>query len=266
MKKRCILFGLLAVILATSITGQGTAGKLRYVNPLSIEDTRSIADPTVLRFQGKYYLFLSGGMVWSSDDLVHWKHQPATMPPGRRATAPATLNTRATYTSQATTLGFFVPVSPSALMSTSAILRTTMARRCCSSAPWFSSMKTHACTPTIPDAIPTASTVSNSTVKTSPALQRRRRDSGPSTIPHVWERYGDNNEGAEVTWLEAPWMTKHNSKYYLQYSAPGTEWKTYAVGVYTAKSPLGPFTYAQAQPNPGSSKRPDQRDRAPHRR
>ena len=67
----------------------GNAGKLRYVNPLSIEDTRSIADPTVLRFQGKYYLFLSGGMVWSSDDLVHWKHQPATMPPGRRATAPA---------------------------------------------------------------------------------------------------------------------------------------------------------------------------------
>ena len=65
------------------------SAKLRYVNPLSIEDTRSIADPTVLRFQGKYYLYLSGGMVWSSDDLVHWKHQPATMPPGSRVTAPA---------------------------------------------------------------------------------------------------------------------------------------------------------------------------------
>ena len=60
--------GLLAGILATTIDGQGTANKLRYVNPLSIEDTRSIADPqTPLR---KYYLF-SGGMVWSSDDLVH---------------------------------------------------------------------------------------------------------------------------------------------------------------------------------------------------
>jgi hypothetical protein len=65
---------------------------------------------------------------------------------------------------------------------------------------------------------------------------------------HVWERYGDNNEGAQVSWLEAPWMTKRNGKYYLQYSAPGTEWKTYAVGVYTAKSPLGPFTYAPRNP------------------
>ena len=65
---------------------------------------------------------------------------------------------------------------------------------------------------------------------------------------HVWERYGDNNEGAEVSWLEAPWMTKRNGRYYLQYSAPGTEWKTYAVGVYTAKSPLGPFTYARRNP------------------
>ena len=43
-------------------------------------------------------------------------------------------------------------------------------------------------------------------------------------------------------------MTKHNGTYYLQYSAPGTEWKTYAVGVYTSKHPLGPFTYASRNP------------------
>ena len=94
MKKTCTLFGLVAGILAMSTAGQetrtGAAAKLRYVNPLSIEDTRSIADPTVLRFQGKYYLFLSGGLVWNSDDLVHWKHHPVTMPPGTRGvTAPA---------------------------------------------------------------------------------------------------------------------------------------------------------------------------------
>src|SRR5260370_804524 len=65
---------------------------------------------------------------------------------------------------------------------------------------------------------------------------------------HVWERYGDNNEGTQLSWVEAHWMTKRNGRYYLQYSAPGTEWKTYAVGVYTAKSPLGPFTYAPRNP------------------
>ena len=65
---------------------------------------------------------------------------------------------------------------------------------------------------------------------------------------HVWERYGDSNEGTELSWLEAPWMTKHNGVYYLQYSAPGTEWKTYAVGLYRGKRPLGPFTYAPESP------------------
>ena len=44
---------------------------VRYVNPLSVEDVRSIADPAVIRFGGKYYLFLSGGMLWTSSDLVH---------------------------------------------------------------------------------------------------------------------------------------------------------------------------------------------------
>lgn len=47
-------------------------------------------------------------------------------------------------------------------------------------------------------------------------------------------------------------MTKHNNIYYLQYSAPGTEYKSYADGYYTSESPLGPFTYASS--NPFSSK------------
>ncbi len=43
-------------------------------------------------------------------------------------------------------------------------------------------------------------------------------------------------------------MTKHDGRYYLQYSAPGTELHTYGDGYYTADSPLGPFTYAQSSP------------------
>ena len=43
-------------------------------------------------------------------------------------------------------------------------------------------------------------------------------------------------------------MTKWNGTYYLQYAAPGTDWKTYGVGVYTSKNPLGPFTYYEGSP------------------
>jgi hypothetical protein len=65
---------------------------------------------------------------------------------------------------------------------------------------------------------------------------------------HIWERYGEMNEYSDVAWIEGPWLQKHNSTYYLQYSASGTQWKTYAEGYYTSKSPIGPFTYAPNNP------------------
>jgi len=72
---------------------------------------------------------------------------------------------------------------------------------------------------------------------------------------HGWERRGDDNLGAvgggefsDTPWIEGAWMTKHQGTYYLQYAAPGTEFKSYADGVYTARSPRGPFTYAASNP------------------
>ena len=72
---------------------------------------------------------------------------------------------------------------------------------------------------------------------------------------HGWERRGDDNLGAvwngafsEGPWIEGAWMTKRGGVYYLQYAAPGTEFKSYADGVYTARSPRGPFTYAPSSP------------------
>ena len=72
---------------------------------------------------------------------------------------------------------------------------------------------------------------------------------------HGWERSGPDNLGATMAegfriapYVEGAWMTKHDGTYYLQYAAPGTVWKTYADGVYTARSPLGPFAYAPYSP------------------
>jgi len=52
----------------------------------------------------------------------------------------------------------------------------------------------------------------------------------------------------EYPWIEGPWMTKHNGKYYLQYAAIGLELLSYSHGVYVADSPMGPFTYSQHNP------------------
>ncbi len=63
-----------------------------------------------------------------------------------------------------------------------------------------------------------------------------------------WERPGDYNTSTENPWTEAPWVTKHNGKYYYQYSAPGTQYKSYADGYFVSDKPLGPFTYSQSSP------------------
>jgi xylan 1,4-beta-xylosidase len=80
---------------------------------------------------------------------------------------------------------------------------------------------------------------------------------------HGWEQIGENHVKTEPTtelakriaeylggapFIEGAWMTRHQGTYYLQYAAPGTEWNTYADGYYTSSSPLGPFEYATNSP------------------
>ncbi|WP_139991493.1 family 43 glycosylhydrolase [Paenibacillus paridis] len=49
-------------------------------------------------------------------------------------------------------------------------------------------------------------------------------------------------------YIEGAWMDKHNGKYYLQYSSPGAEYNVYSDGVYVSDNPLGPFTLANNNP------------------
>ena len=51
-----------------------------------------------------------------------------------------------------------------------------------------------------------------------------------------------------LPYIEGAWMDKHDGKYYLQYAAPGTQYNTYSDGVYVSDSPLGPFSLAENNP------------------
>lgn len=48
--------------------------------------------------------------------------------------------------------------------------------------------------------------------------------------------------------IEGAWMDKHDGKYYLQYACPGAEYNTYSDGVYIGDGPLGPFRLANSNP------------------
>lgn len=67
---------------------------------------------------------------------------------------------------------------------------------------------------------------------------------------HGWERFGMNNDDSVTLapFTEGAFVTKHQGKYFLQYGAPGTEFKVYADGVYVSDNPLGPFTYQHHNP------------------
>lgn len=64
----------------------------------------------------------------------------------------------------------------------------------------------------------------------------------PNPEEFGWEVPGDYNTILKQSpWIEGAWMNKINGKYYLQYSGPGTEFKSYSDGVYVSDQPLGPF-------------------------
>ncbi|MGN6617241.1 MAG: discoidin domain-containing protein [Ilyomonas sp.] len=66
---------------------------------------------------------------------------------------------------------------------------------------------------------------------------------------HGWERFGEYHDNTFLRpFIEGAWMNKHNGKYYLQYGAPGTEFSGYGDGVYIGKHPLGSFTYQKHNP------------------
>lgn len=240
---RCALAGL---CLAGAWASAQPAPKT-YVNPLSIEDTRSIADPAAIKFKGKYYLFLSGGMVWSSDDLAHWTHHAITVP-GRRVTAPNVFEYKGQLYLSGNDIGLYRANDPLGPWEYIGDIHDASGKKML----LFDSMGF------VDDDGRVYMYYSGRHTDGIWGVELNPKDltsflGEPKHLwtfnkAHSWERYGDNHEGTQLSWLEAPWMTKRKGVYYLQYSAPGTEWKTYALGVYTSRSPLGPFTYAPRNP------------------
>lgn len=93
-------------------------------------------------------------------------------------------------------------------------------------------------------------------VELDPTRSMTRKGSGTTlirsdTLNHGFENWGDENvdtERANWSWFEAGYMRKHAGKYYLTYSAPGTELRSYGDGAYVGDSPRGPFRYLPNSP------------------
>jgi len=70
-----------------------------------------------------------------------------------------------------------------------------------------------------------------------------------------WQRFGEHMDNTFLDpFIEGSWMTKHGSKYYFQYGAPGTEFSGYADGVVVGDQPLFDGANIQPQSDPLSMK------------
>jgi hypothetical protein len=225
---------------------------LPYRFCLDAPSRREAADPNMVTFQGEYWLFASkSGGYWHSKDMLDWQFiAPTGLPLEDYAPAVAVVNGKMVYTA----------------FSTRALYSTDDPRK----GEWHkvADLRGYADPDIYVDddgRVFIYYGCSNNgkieVVELDPK-QDFKVINGPVTCfnsdyaHHGFEVFGEENRGAKTDngavqmspWLEGSWMNKHGGIYYLQYSAPGTQFKTYADGYYTATNPLGPFTFAASSP------------------
>lgn len=221
---------------------------ISYRFQLDAPSRREAADPTMVLFKDTYYLFASkSGGYWYSSDLKDWKlvstdevptedYAPTVVAIGDTLYFLASSNHGNVYKTVNPQWGEWIIaqknfdislVDPDFFMDDDN--RLYLYWGCSNKAPlWGTEIDYKKGFKPIGKTIPLISA---------------------STSDHGWEVPGDfNTQYKDLPWIEGSWMNKHNGKYYLQYACPGTQFKSYADGVYVSDKPLGPFRLAENNP------------------
>jgi xylan 1,4-beta-xylosidase len=243
------------LLILISCSGEITQETKTYCNPLDLNyrfqptdstSYREAADPAMIRYNDKYILFVShSGGYWYSDDLLGWNYLPVkSLPIEDYAPDAIVINDTVYFTASATVRKpFYYTTDP--LRDNWTAMRDTLP---------FAVWDPHffldddgqkylywGCSNLLP--IYGVRLNSKMQAVTEPEILIEHNPD-----KYGWEVPGEQNELTRNGWNEGAWMTKYNNRYYLQYAAPGTEYKTYADGVYTSDSPLGPFEYETYSP------------------
>ncbi len=259
---------LLAVGCVAATTLLPVAQNLRmdtYCNPLNVDYTymiydagrdisyRSGADPAVVEFRGEYYMFVTrSNGYWHSTDLQNWDFiTPKSYWYAQGCNAPAAHNYKDSV--------LYVCGDPSGVMS-------VMSSDDPKSGVWKPGVGIIADLQDpdlfIDDDGSAYMFYGSSNVYPIRAIELDRTHNflpktgervplfGLDLEKHGWERFGENHTSDSDLggFIEGPWMTKHDGKYYLQYGSPGTEFNVYGDGVYVADHPMGPYTYQKHNP------------------
>lgn len=258
---KCFIISILAILCYSDAKTQYNSGGT-YCNPLNLDYTymiynahnnisyRSGADPAVVKFRGEYYMFVTRSMgYWHSTDLLNWQFITPEKWYFQGSNAPAAHNYKDSV--------LYVTGDPSGSMS---ILYTDNPKK----GDWkavpgiLNDLQDPALFIDDDDKAYLYWGSSNKwpiRAKTLDKNQRFKPSAKTDTLfylemdKHGWERFGENHMDTVLGgYMEGPWMTKYNNKYYLEYAAPGTQFNVYGDGAYIGDSPLGPFKYMPNNP------------------
>ncbi len=238
----------------------------RYCNPLPLEASSrdgspqgvSLGDVTVVREGDSYYLFGSGGGAWVSKDFIDWKYNAVEVRGGRLPVAPHVFKYNGAFYMSGNDAPLYKAPN---ILGPYELLGPWKNEK---GEPWTITFNGRTAAGAFDVDIfvdddnkpymyfPGRSTAGIYVAPLDPkdlthlaAAPKHLFGFDPS---HVWERWGERNEYTGIAWIEGPWMFKRNGTYYIEYSASGTQWLSYASGIYSAKSPMGPFTYSPRNP------------------
>ncbi|MCF3108190.1 family 43 glycosylhydrolase [Niabella sp. CC-SYL272] len=251
MNKRITIF-FFSCLFNLTVLGQQTN---TWCNPLNLNyrfsydglGYREAADPVIHLYKGVYFLYASkSGGYWFSDDLLHWKFRPsAILPTEDYAPTVETIQDTVFFMASQGARNIYFSTDP--LQDNWQVYRKQFPLGVTDPALFKDDDGRvyfyYGCSNVNPIM----------GVELDPA---RRFDT--IGIPRVlikhhivengWEEHGEANNNGKNGWNEGAWMNKYNGRYYLQYAAPGTEFKVYGDGVYVSEKPLGPFTYMPNSP------------------
>lgn len=235
-------------VIALSISAASHAQ--RYCNPLPMpigQGGNAQGDVTVIEDGGKYYMYCTGGGAWVSEDMLNWDFHAVEGIP----VAPDVVKYNGKFYLSGNSDNLFVSDSPLGPFKDLGPFKNTYDIQY----GWNGGFDTkiYIDDDNQPYLFWPGRGISGIYgVKLDPNDLTRFMDKPVHLFGfnpmHAWERYGEMNEYPGVAWIEGPWIIKRNGIYYLEYSASGTQWKTYAEGYYTATNPLGPYSYASNNP------------------
>ncbi len=230
----------------------------KYQHPLHGKFAyREAADPTVVRFKGKYFLFTSkcGGFYWS-ENLNEWHfHEDRTLDIHGYAPdvsvdgeymyfcASAYLSKCRIWRSKDPFKGFEVVSRPFAFWDPHILFdegKAYLFWGCSSKQPIFGiELDKKTMTP-VGEKVPI---VSGDPVRHG--IDDKSVYAGEKRS--LWQRYIALFTGSG-TFIEGAYVNKIGGRYYFQYATPGTEYPTYGDAVLTADKPLGKYVWQKHNP------------------